>query len=380
MKKSGVHELILRYKYADAVQKVSRGITHDYNNLFTGLGGQTAKLMQEARLGEVSAKRKKLVADLLERGRERTELLFSFSRDIAEHKHICPAIKPAVMAADLLSCISRAHQFEVVNQNHSFLVCKPRQICLTLFFLGEKVIEAMPEGGIIELSIKMEDYGGRYERDVVFSFSCQGQEIASHPFEFLSASIRSDDEGGLTDPGGYAASFYAQMNSGVIELLGNGGGCAGIALRFPARVVEKDKAAPAGGSIIDSGRKEDGQDERLCVLVVDDDRVVRSVLLDRLRKRGHMVFCVSTCGEAVEEFEMLSDVISLILLDIGLKDCSGFECCRRLAEIGDHTPTVILMSGQQPEATEMQKVSHDGFIQKPFRMSELEEVLRNVSR
>lgn len=89
-----------------------------------------------------------------------------------------------------------------------------------------------------------------------------------------------------------------------------------------------------------------------------------------------MVFCVDTCAEALEEYGCLHDVITTILMDVGLRDGSGYECQRKLLAINPGA-RIIFMSGQHemaPRGVSGKSV----FLQKPFTLDQLETAVHDV--
>ncbi len=71
---------LMEYKYLQSLCLMTRGVTHDYNNIFTGLSGQLKLIVQEANLGGIAENRMQMVNDLLARGENRTSILYEFSR------------------------------------------------------------------------------------------------------------------------------------------------------------------------------------------------------------------------------------------------------------------------------------------------------------
>ena len=76
------------------------------------------------------------------------------------------------------------------------------------------------------------------------------------------------------------------------------------------------------------------------LLVVDDEDHLRSMLSAALRHHG---FEISTANNGRDALEAVADRRpDLILLDIMMPDLDGFEVCRRLRAVNDHTPVLFL--------------------------------------
>lgn len=124
----------------------------------------------------------------------------------------------------------------------------------------------------------------------------------------------------------------------------------------------------------------DPADERPVVLLVDDDPVVRDILAWVIQSTGHTPLMAS--GE--EGFRMLAERperVALVLLDLTMHDMDGFRFREqqlaqpRLAAV----PTVI-MSGRYVEDDERVRLRALQYVWKPFRISELREVIAEHAR
>jgi DNA-binding NtrC family response regulator len=107
------------------------------------------------------------------------------------------------------------------------------------------------------------------------------------------------------------------------------------------------------------------------VLIVEDERLIRMTLRDRLEKAGYDVFEVAT-GEAALAHVAERDA-DLVLLDYKLPDISGLEVLRRLAA-GDHADIpVILMTAYSTveSAVEAMRLGAYNYLNKPFNMDEM---------
>ena len=65
-----------------------------------------------------------------------------------------------------------------------------------------------------------------------------------------------------------------------------------------------------------------------------------------------------------------------VLMDVGLRDASGYECRRKLLAINRQV-RVIFMSGQQ-EIAPREITRKSVFLQKPFTMDQLETAVQDV--
>ena len=367
-----LEHLLLQFKYQAAVRRVARGVAHSYNNIFTGLGGQAAMLRQERHLPDDSVgKRGGLITELLQRGIDQTAILYDFSRDATLD---CTSQSPLLLAykaVELLNSISRIHRFTLSSEiDQEKIIGNARDILLVLFYLGENSVDATPEGGEILLTLCRDKSP---ETGLAFSFKDHGpgftrEQAAALGTPFSSTKNDSPHRGlGL-----YAARMLAERYRGRLTLTREADLTTLVGAVFPlaAERVNCD-ATP------DTAPKQNGiETAKQCFLVVEDDEAMRTLLLNRLQRRGHMVFCVDTCAEAVEEYDNLHDIITTVLMDVGLRDASGYECRRKLLAVNPQA-RIIFMSGQH-EMAPREMAEQSPFLQKPFTMDQLERAVHDV--
>jgi two-component system, OmpR family, response regulator MprA len=106
------------------------------------------------------------------------------------------------------------------------------------------------------------------------------------------------------------------------------------------------------------------------VLVVDDEPSVRDAL-ERALKAQHYV--VITAPDGMQALQAIADERpELVLLDVLMPVMDGFEACRRLRELGDRTPVLMLTArdavGDRVEGLD---AGADDYVVKPFALEEL---------
>jgi DNA-binding response OmpR family regulator len=105
------------------------------------------------------------------------------------------------------------------------------------------------------------------------------------------------------------------------------------------------------------------------VLVVDDDRTVREVVVSYLRAHEHEVVEVGDGESALRS--MRDRPADLVVLDLMLPGIDGVEVCRRLRQAGD-TPIVMLTAlGEETDRVMGLEVGADDYVTKPFSPREL---------
>jgi DNA-binding NtrC family response regulator len=118
--------------------------------------------------------------------------------------------------------------------------------------------------------------------------------------------------------------------------------------------------------------------ETLRVLVVDDERPTRLLLEKELPRAGYAVTSAES-GEGALEQVRVKD-FDVILLDLKMPGIGGMEVLRRIRESGAEAEVVILTGHPDVDSaiTAMKLGAYD-YLTKPFKLIELEEVLRRAS-
>ena len=115
------------------------------------------------------------------------------------------------------------------------------------------------------------------------------------------------------------------------------------------------------------------------VLIVDDEPLVRETVSNVLKEAGYGVLTASDGEEGVRLFSEQKDEIDLILLDLVMPNMGGVEALGALRNIDPHI-RVVLSSGYNEKETieNIAGKGPDGFIQKPYRISELIQIVKRL--
>jgi two-component system, OmpR family, response regulator MprA len=115
------------------------------------------------------------------------------------------------------------------------------------------------------------------------------------------------------------------------------------------------------------------------ILVVDDEPAVRDAL-ERALKVQH--YTVTTAADGAQALDaIVAGHPDLVLLDVLMPVMDGFEACRRLRELGDRTPVLMLTArdtvGDRVEGLD---AGADDYVVKPFALEELLARIRALLR
>jgi two-component system response regulator MprA len=115
------------------------------------------------------------------------------------------------------------------------------------------------------------------------------------------------------------------------------------------------------------------------VLVVEDDRELRELLVRGLREQGFDTASVRSGGEVIER--ATSAAPDALVIDIGLPDSDGRDVCQALRSRGVHSPVLFLTARDAlTDRLAGFEAGGDDYVTKPFAFEELVARLRALLR
>lgn len=113
------------------------------------------------------------------------------------------------------------------------------------------------------------------------------------------------------------------------------------------------------------------------ILIVDDEPIMRDVLVFRLRKEGYHVQSAND-GEAALKI-LASEKFDIIITDILMPFISGFELLKSLKEQKSESPILMLTSLESDTAeAKAFELGADDFMTKPFSPGELSKRIKKL--
>ena len=109
------------------------------------------------------------------------------------------------------------------------------------------------------------------------------------------------------------------------------------------------------------------------ILIVDDERAIRSLVATVLRKAG---FVVLEAGSAAEAFKAAaSNEIDCLITDVVLPDGRG-ECIAEILQKVKPQVKVVFISGYPDDRESQNRAS---FLVKPFKLTEVVEAVKSLT-
>ncbi len=309
----------------EAVGHLTGGIAHDFNNLLTAISGSLELLGNRLTQGRLDDARRyiNVAQSASKRAAALTHRLLAFARRQALDPRPTNVNR---LVADMEELIRRtvgpAVRVEVVGAPDIWTTrVDPNQLENALLNLCINARDAMPEGGslMIETSNQWIDDRGARDRDVpagqyvTMSVTDTGTgmtpEVIARAFDpfFTTKPVGSGTGLGLSMIYG-----FARQSGGQVRIYSEVGQGATVCLYLPRHIggAETAEAQPELSAVAHAAR---GQ----AVLVVDDEPLVRMLVVDVLQELGYTAI---EAGDGHSGLKLLQSAarIDLLITDIGL--------------------------------------------------------------
>lgn len=110
------------------------------------------------------------------------------------------------------------------------------------------------------------------------------------------------------------------------------------------------------------------------VIVCEDEKFIRWALVEHLRSAGYIVDEAENGIECIERVEAAKP--DVILLDLRMPKMDGTATLRKLRSLGVKVPVFILSGfGNHDSTAEAAELGAQGFIAKPYHLSEISQLL-----
>ena len=112
------------------------------------------------------------------------------------------------------------------------------------------------------------------------------------------------------------------------------------------------------------------------ILVVEDEALIRHLVVDTLTDEGHSVMAAPSGEEALGRLN--GHPPDLLIVDLRMPGMSGQEFVRRQRETGSSIPVVVL-SGSSEAKQVGRELGAIAVIHKPFDLDELVRIVKRVT-
>ena len=119
-------------------------------------------------------------------------------------------------------------------------------------------------------------------------------------------------------------------------------------------------------------------DEKMSIMIVDDEKIVRESFLYWFEKYGHRVEAAASGFEALEKLEKVP--FDLLFVDIKMPGMNGIELLGKVKEeYPDTTVVIITAYGSIETAVDAMKIGATDYLLKPFKPEQLSLLMQKVA-
>ena len=364
----------------EAIGTLAGGIAHDFNNLLTAILGHVSLMAVEIEPMHPSREHITVVEEHIRSAMDLTKQLLGFARG---GKYEVKPVDINTLAVNSASLFGRTHkELRIqtnVSENPLVVEVDRRQIEQVLLNLFINAWQAMPDGGELYL---------RTVRVLLDRERCEAYQIK--PGEYTQIAVTDTGTGmdedtcqRIFDPffttkkkgrgtGLGLASAYGivKNHGGIITVYSEVGHGTTFNIFLPLSAKEAFREPPLEGQL----RK--GSET---ILLVDDEDMILNVGQAILKKLGYHVVAAKGGEQAVAVARNMTDDIDLVILDLIMPGMDGGKTFDHLRDLRKDLP-VLLSSGYaiDGQANDIIQRGCNGFIQKPFNITELSIQVRKI--
>jgi len=360
----------------DSIGQLAGGIAHDFNNLLQIILGN----LELAAAGDTGQALTDIRA-AAERAAELTEGLLAFARRQ-------PVVHSTIELDDLLAgarrllkpLIGKGVVLEMAPDQVSGAISADRhQVEQALVNLCLNARDAMPDGGTVSISTERITANERF---------AERHAWATAP-SYLALRVRDTGPGirpdwhtrifepfFTTKPAGCGTGLglsvvYGVMQShqGAVMVESTPGNGATFTLYFPE--VASSRNAPSEGR---EAPRPGGQET---ILVVEDEDMIRRLVVRLLTARGYDVLSAPSGHEALEILQRSNVSVDLLFVDVVMPGMRGPEFVRRAREL-DPSLRVLFTTGYELKPIEGESRGPDPVLYKPYTPDQLLPRLREL--
>ena len=369
----------------DAIGKLAGGVAHDFNNqlnVIMGFAGMLSEMLTDPKLKRYADN----ISTSALRSADLTRKLLAFSR-----KHQTQAVPLSIhkILNETVEMLERSidKRIEIKQQlraSQDIIVGDPSQLQNALLNLAVNARDAMPNGGSLTLEtslVSLDSAGiakmgsdavpGRYVNvRIADTGTGMSDEVKKHLFEpfFTTKALGKGTGMGLS-----SVDSTVKYHKGIIEVSSEEGKGTTFTLHFPLalQITMANAAATTASKTV----------RPLRILLVEDEKMLREMLIEMLNAGSHEVLESENGRSAVELYRQLWTTIDLVILDMIMPEMNGPDTLQAMKKINPNVKA--LLSTGFSLNTDVQTVLDEGilgFIQKPFTPDELLTLIAKVIR
>ncbi|MGE5663465.1 MAG: MEDS domain-containing protein [Deltaproteobacteria bacterium] len=367
----------------EAVGALAGGIAHDFNNILGTIIGYASLMQARMDPADPFADVARKIREQATRAEELTGKLLGFAR---RGKHRVEAVSLNDVAASVVAAVATTFDRSIevrtrLDPSLPLVEGDAGQLEQSVLNLCLNARDAMPGGGTLTIetgSVRLTggealihhvrgagDYATIAVRDTGEGITEEGRRHIFEPFYTTRQDI------GRTGMGLPMVYGVVKNHEGGIDVESAPGRGSTFRIHLPVTTRDKSRKPALPGDPFPKGSG--------TILVVDDEPGIREMARELLSALGYDTLPAEDGQAACRTVAERGAGIALVLLDIVMPRMGGKETFEALRELSPSLP-ILLSSGYTLEgvAQEILDKGANGFIQKPYGLSELARAVRGV--
>ena len=366
----------------ESIGTLAGGIAHDFNNILGIILGNVELSIDDIPIWNPARMNLEEIRTACLRAKDVVRQLLSFARKTMLEKKPINIISIVKESFKLLrSSIPTSIEIrQNIPKNIDTILADPTQINQVLINLCTNADHAMPDGGIIEVTLKNvainKDATAKYSelnpgRYVNLTVSDTGHGISQEKIDRIFDPYYTTKEVGRGTGMGLAVVHgIVEEHNGIIKVESELGKGTTFSIFFPVVAkeaiveTETDEQLPTG-------------DER--ILFVDDEESIVKISSQRLKRLGYTVESTTSPVEALELLRSKPYQFDLVISDLTMPQMTGDKLVNEILNIRSDIP-IILCTGfsQKMDENKAKKIGAADYIEKPIDKHDFAFTIRKV--
>jgi PAS domain S-box-containing protein len=367
----------------EAIGTMAGGIAHDFNNILSAMLGFTELVRSEIPEDSESYENLTEVVRAGQRARDLVSQILSFTRKAQTEKSVISLVTIVSEALKFTRSIIPSHitiqQNFAVSAEHSILA-DPTQMHQIMLNLCINAADAMPDGGVLEISLEESQVqtenrpeqtllpSGRYlkltVRDSGVGMTPDVLERVFEPY------FTTKQAGKGTGMGLAVVHGVVKEHGGNITVSSEVGKGTAVTVWLP--VAEAASRTPVvSAPVITTGSGS--------ILFVDDETVIVNLQRTQLNRWGYRVTATASSATALDMFRANPQGFDLVITDLTMPGITGIKLAEAIHEISPSTPIVLCTGFDEGISRENARmIGIRAILSKPISGAELSRTIRLV--
>jgi len=360
-----------------ALGELSFGVAHNVNNTLTGILGRAQLILRNSNDPAKIETGLEMIIKSAEDGAHIIRRIQDFARQrpsrefepvsVAELlKDACEMTRPRWESRSEFSPI----RFALHADCKAFVKGDPVELREVLVNMIYNAVDAMPSGG--EVRVSSQENRDRVVVSISDTGTGMGPEVKQRLFDpFFTTKGKAGTGMGL------AVSFgIIRRHEGTIDVESEPGRGTTFKISLPK------VANPAATTSVQSPHSEIlPSEDKVRVLVVDDETHVRDVLIEALEVEGCEVISAQSGEIALALFDQYQGRFDAVFTDIGMPEMSGWELVTEIRQRSKTVPLAIVSGWADAISVETRNaVNADWVIAKPFDINRISSIAQEIAQ